>query len=75
MEKKYQEYIDCLKDSDSFDHSVEELLWLIWAIGFDYDGYSRAEDLKDIIDELVAYALYASELLREGKYFKKALDK
>lgn len=72
MDNKYNEYIDCLKSDTEFDHSVEELLWLIWAIGFDYDGYSRAEDLKEIIDELVAYALYASELLQEGKYFKKS---
>ena len=70
MEDKYQEYINCLKNSDTFDKSVDDLLWLSWAIGFDYDGYNKAEDLKEIIDELVAYALYARELLREGKYFK-----
>lgn len=29
---------------------------LIWAIGCDYDGYTQAEDLKDIIDELVDYS-------------------
>jgi len=75
MDNKYKQYIDCIKNDTGFDHSVEEVLWLIWAIGFDYDGYSRAEDLKEIIDELVAYALYASELLQEGKYFKKVLDK
>lgn len=28
----------------------------IWAIGCDYDGYREAEDLKDIIDELVDYS-------------------
>lgn len=74
MDKKYQEYVDCIK-KDSCGQSVDELLWLIWAIGFDYDGYHQVEDLKDIIDELVAYALYAKELLHEGKYFKKVLDK
>ena len=75
MNDKYQEYIDCLKNDNAFDKSVDELLWLILAIGFDYDGYNKAEDLKDIIDELVAYSIYARELLREGKYFKDPLDK
>lgn len=74
MNDKYQEHIDCIKN-DSVGQSVDELLWLIWAIGFDYDGYHKAEDLKDIIDELVAYSIYARELLREGKYFKNPLDK
>ena len=74
MDKKYQKHIDCIKN-DSVGQSVDELLWLIWAIGFDYDGYNKAEDLKDIIDELVAYSIYARELLREGKYFKDPLDK
>ena len=72
MNNKYQEYIDCLKSDDSFGNSVDELLWLISAIGFDYDGYNTAEGLKDVIDELVAYSIYASELLREGKYFRES---
>ena len=32
---------------------------LIHDIGFDYDGYSKADDLKMIIDELVSYSIDA----------------
>lgn len=30
--------------------------YMIWAVGFDYDGYNDAKNLKKIIDELVEYA-------------------
>lgn len=34
-------------------------LQLIIDLAFDYDGYEKAEDLKELIDELVAYAVLA----------------
>ena len=34
----------------------DEYLSLIVGIGFDYDGYYKATDLKGVIDELVKYA-------------------
>lgn len=33
----------------------------IRTIGFDYDGYNDVKNLKDIIDELVKYAIRAIE--------------
>ena len=35
--------------------------YMIYAIGFDYDGYNDAKNLKGIIDELVDYANKAME--------------
>lgn len=48
---------------------VDEWLFDIWAIGCDYDGYHTAEDLKDLIDELVAMANKARDCLWDGKLF------
>lgn len=48
---------------------VDELLWHIWAIGVDYDGYHKAEDLKKLVDELVRMANQARECLWENKLF------
>ena len=38
-----------IRIKDSYMH-------LIYAIGFDYDGYNDVKNLKDIIDELVDYS-------------------
>ena len=48
---------------------VDEWLDLIWAIGFDYDGYHKEEDLKELIDELVDMSQNARKCLHEGKLF------
>lgn len=34
---------------------------LIADIGYDYDGYRKAENLMSLIDELVKYSLYARD--------------
>ena len=34
----------------------DEYLDLIWAVGYDYDGYEKPKDLKQLVDELVGYA-------------------
>lgn len=48
---------------------------LIADIGYDYDGYRKAENLMSLIDELVRYALYSRDdfdyelfLLEKGDY-------
>ena len=48
---------------------VDEWLWHIWAIGFDYDGYHKTEDLKELIDELIDMSKRARECLWNGKLF------
>ena len=48
---------------------VDEWLSMIWAIGVDYDGYNKAENLKKLIDELVDMAKKARECLWENKLF------
>lgn len=48
---------------------VDEILFDIWAIGVDYDGYESPEGLKSLIDELVEMAVEARELLWAGKLF------
>ena len=48
---------------------VDEYLYDIWAIGYDYDGCNTVESLKELIDELVSYAAKARECLWEGELF------
>lgn len=50
---------------------TDEWLQAIWAIGIDYDGYEKPENLKALIDELVSFSQKARECLREGKLFPK----
>lgn len=40
---------------------MQEYLELIIDIGYDYDGFSKEEDLKGLIDELVKYATLGKE--------------
>ena len=49
--------------------SVDEYLWEIWAIGFDYDGCRTEESLKKLIDELVDLSQKARQCLWENKLF------
>ena len=53
-----------------------EYMYLIWAIGCDYDGYNDdAESLKQLIDEFVNYANEAITCCYEGKILpEKAED-
>lgn len=62
------------KDGTCFvePNSVDEYLWQIWAIGYDYDGCGdNPKALKGLIDELVDYSKKARNLLYEGKLFSK----
>ena len=51
-------------------NSVDEWLWHIWAIGFDYDGCNSVKSLQELVDELVDMALKARDCLHEGKLFE-----
>ena len=46
--------------------SVFECLFMIWAIGCDYDGEETVDGLKKLVDELVAIAQKAGGFLEEG---------
>ncbi len=48
---------------------VDEWLFNIWAVGVDYDGCRSAEDLKKLVDELVAMSQMARECLWKNKLF------
>lgn len=56
--KKLQEKIKNLERQIKIKDSW---CYMIYAIGFDYDGYNDVKNLKDIIDELVSYANKAIE--------------
>ena len=48
---------------------VDEWLFDIWAIGFDYDGENTVDDLKRCIDYLVEMSKKARECLWDGELF------
>lgn len=50
---------------------VDEWLQFIWDIGCDYDGYHDANNLKQLIDELVDASIQARECLHKGELFAK----
>lgn len=47
--------------------SVKELLELILAVAYNYDGYRKPESLMGLIDEIVAYTKLAMKALKEDK--------
>ena len=59
---------------------VKNKCQLIVDIGFDYDGYRKAEDLMGLIDELVEYSKDCIKLLEsikkdEQREFRKSTRK
>lgn len=50
--------------------NVLDCLQMIQGISIGYDGYERAEDLQNLIDELSELALKATEYLIDGKLDK-----
>lgn len=54
MYKNFREMNE--EDKVNLMEAMYQNLIMIRDIGFDYDGYSKAEDLKELIDELVKYA-------------------
>ena len=51
--------------------SCDEWLWMIWAIGVDYDGCNTVESLKDLVDEMVEMSQKARDCLYDGLLFDK----
>lgn len=48
---------------------ADEWLYMIWAIGIDYDGCSSVQDMRKLSDELVDMSQKARSCLRDGKIF------
>ena len=48
---------------------ADEWLHMIWAVGCDYDGYTSARGLRELIDELVEMSQKARKCLQDGKIF------
>lgn len=48
---------------------TDEWLQFIWEIGCDYDGYNNANNLKQLIDELVDASIQARKCLHKGELF------
>ena len=50
----------------------DEWLELIWQVGYDYDGFHSADDLKDLVDELVEMSQKARGCLHDGLLFPRS---
>lgn len=48
---------------------ADEWLQFIWEVGYGYDGYMKASDLRDLIDELISMSQKARDCLRQGLIF------
>ena len=59
-----EEYNLLLKKQKQVDELKKRLHW-IWAIGVDYDGCSKVESLKELIDEMVKLTQIESKDLDE----------
>lgn len=55
------DYISC-KESNAY-----ECFHFIWSVGFDYDGCETVEDLKGLIDDIVASAKDGMKFINDGK--------
>lgn len=51
-------------------NSTDEWLWMLWAVGLDYDGCNSVESLRGLVDELVEMAVKARDCLHDGKIFE-----
>ena len=49
------------------ESSALECLFMIWAIGYDYDGEETVDGLKQVVDELVSLAQKARGFIDEGQ--------
>lgn len=48
---------------------ADEWLFDIWAIACDYDGCTTVDELKDLVDEIIAMSQHARDCLWDGKIF------
>ena len=72
-----------IKELEKKDREIQiknNYLDLIWQIGYDYDGLNKVESLKELIDELVDYAIKAKKnddksVIYEGNRGKEIIVK
>ena len=70
------------KELEKKDREIQiknNYLDLIWQIGYDYDGLNKVESLKELIDELVDYAIKAKKnddksVIYEGNRGKEIIN-
>ena len=70
------------KELEKKDREIQiknNYLDLIWQIGYDYDGLNKVESLKELIDELVDYAIKAKKnddksVMYEGNRGKEIIN-
>ena len=71
-----------IKELEKKDREIQiknNYLDLIWQIGYDYDGLNKVESLKELIDELVDYAIKAKKnddksVIYEGQRGKEIIN-
>ena len=71
-----------IKELEKKDREIQiknNYLDLIWQIGYDYDGLNKVESLKELIDELVDYAIKAKKnddksVIYEGNRGKEIIN-
>ena len=71
-----------IKELEKKDREIQiknNYLDLIWQIGYDYDGLNKVESLKELIDELVDYAIKAKKnddksVMYEGQRGKEIIN-
>lgn len=67
--KLFEVIMKVIDERDELAKKIEEAtdkLQLLVDIGFDYDGLSKEESLKTLIDELVDYARESIKILNKG---------
>lgn len=63
----YEQVIESYQElKDRIDKALEKIQLLI-DIGFDYDGFNKADSLKTLIDELVNFARDSRAILKGDK--------
>ena len=67
MKHWYDKEFDCVVCEPN---SADEWLYMLWAVGLDYDGCNTVKSLQELVDELIDMALKARECLHEGKLFE-----
>lgn len=68
---RHMGYLEKIKKSEYYGTSVEGMLDMICAAGYDYDGSCTTEDFIKLVNAMYAYACHARDLLNNGKYFRE----
>lgn len=60
-----------MENAIQYPEYVDEYLSMIWAIGYDYDGFETSvEGLKSVIDDIVELSSQARIALSNGKLYR-----